>query len=382
MKQSPDSIGWLARFDAVTRLLAVLKDPTSVRGLDAASWDILVRQARHANLLGRLYKLLEKSGELEGVPERPRNHLLSGSRMADRQHLSIKYETSLLRETLNARGIPVILLKGAAYVLASLPSASGRVFADIDILVPHAQLNDAESALMLAGWVSTSQDAYDQRYYRQWMHELPAMEHMFRGTTLDVHHTILPPTSRLKPDPVLLVKDSSEIPDMPGVYTLSPCDMVLHSAAHLFHEGEPDNLLRDLSDLDILLRHFGVKTGFWNELAIRAKRLQLEEPLRLAVRYTRHFLDTPFADDVLKTLRVETNGNLRQRFLDTIYLRVFRPQHQTCYDRFSSLARKLLYVRSHWLRMPPHLLAYHLAHKALFPPKVESVPLTDDVQAL
>jgi hypothetical protein len=29
------------------------------------------------------------------------------------------------------------------------------------------------------------------------------------------------------------------------------------------------------------------------------------------------------------------------------------------------LARALLFLRGHWLRMPAHLLAYHLGHKAL-----------------
>ena len=33
--------------------------------------------------------------------------------------------------------------------------------------------------------------------------------------------------------------------------------MVLHSATHLFHEGELDKALRDLVDIDGLLRHFG-----------------------------------------------------------------------------------------------------------------------------
>jgi hypothetical protein len=89
------------------------------------------------------------------------------------------------------------------------------------------------------------------------MHELPAMRHIFRGTTLDVHHTILPPTARLKPDARLLIEASVEIPGLPGVRTLALEDLILHSASHLFHEGEPDNLLRDLTDLDLLLKHLG-----------------------------------------------------------------------------------------------------------------------------
>lgn len=363
-------------------LVSVLNDPVQVRSLDAKSWDVLIRQARHANLLGRLYQHLNNAGELPGISQRPLNHLISGAAMADRQHLSIKYEVGFLHETFCSHGIPLILLKGAAYVLAGLPAAGGRIFADIDILVPRAQLAEAESALMLTGWVSTALDSYDQRYYRQWMHELPAMQHMFRGTVLDVHHTILPPTSRLKPDPALLIQASIELPEIPGVRILCPPDMVLHSATHLFHEGEPDNLLRDLTDLDALLRHFALEEGFWERLFARAEQLTLGMPLGLALRYANWLLNTPIPPEILQAVQVSQNmsiyRSLSQRFLDAIYLRVLRPQHESAADWFSSAARKLLYVRAHWLRMPPHLLAYHLGHKMLFPAQAVSVPLTDD----
>jgi len=359
-------------------LISVLIDPTYVRSLNARNWDVLVRQARHANLLGRLYQHLKNSGELPGIQVRPLNHLISGAIMADRQHVSIKHEVGILHETFCRHGIPLILLKGAAYVLAELPAANGRVFADIDILVPHARLAEAESELMLTGWVSTALDPYDQRYYRQWMHELPAMQHMFRGTALDVHHTILPPTSRLKPDPAVLIDASIEVPEMPGVRVLCPADMILHSATHLFHEGEPDNLLRDLTDLDALLRHFATEEGFWKCLLLRAEQLHLGGPLELALYYSNRLLDTPVPSEILKEKSVGQNRSLRQFILDAIYLRVLCPQHETTADWLSPTARKLLYIRAHWLRMPPHLLAYHLGHKALFPVKAVSVPLTDE----
>jgi hypothetical protein len=227
---------------------------------------------------------------------------------------------------------------------------------------------------MMTGWQSTALDAYDQRYYRRWMHELPAMQHIFRGTALDVHHTILPPTARLKPDPRLLVEASVEIPGLPGVRTLALPDLILHSATHLFHEGEPDNLLRDLTDLDALLRHLGTTPGNWDALVARAQQLGLEGPLRLALRYTCRVLGTP----VPAALDCLGAGGPGQRLLDAIYSRVLRPQHPSTADALSPLARKSLYIRAHWLRMPPHLLAYHLAHKALFPPEALTKPLSDD----
>ena len=94
--------------------------------------------------------------------------------------------------------------------------------------------------------MTTHHDAYDQRYYRQWMHELPPLRHMTRQTVLDVHHTILPLTAHLKPDPAKLWEAAVGIEGQVNFCVLAPVDMVLHSATHLFHDGELEHGLRDL----------------------------------------------------------------------------------------------------------------------------------------
>jgi hypothetical protein len=107
---------------------------------------------------------------------------------------------------------------------------------------------------MLHGWSSAKTSAYDQRYYRRWMHELPPLKHNSRQTVLDVHHAILPTTARLKPDSRKLLAAATPIAGRPDLAVLSPVDMVLHSAAHLFCNEDVGNSLRDLVDLDCLLR--------------------------------------------------------------------------------------------------------------------------------
>ncbi|MET0519704.1 MAG: nucleotidyltransferase family protein [Burkholderiaceae bacterium] len=355
-------------------LQRVLLEPGEIRGLRPRDWDLLVRQARHANLLGRLHENFARAGLQDAVLAQAGRHLQSAATMAARQHQSVRHEARLLRDLLAGLGLPLILLKGAAYVVAGLPAARGRVFADLDILVPQARLAAVESALLQQGWVGGTMDAYDQRYYRRWMHELPALEHMERGTALDVHHTILPPTSRLHPDPAALIADSVELPGWPGVRTLAPEDMVLHSAAHMFHEGETDNLLRDLSDLDLLLRHFGADPAFWGRLHQRAQRQGLRAPLRLALRYASQLLATPVPAALLAATGADRSRGPSQRLLDFLYRRALRPPHSSAADWASGLSARLLYVRAHWLRMPPHLLAYHLLHKALWPAPPRETP--------
>ena len=92
----------------MNHLLAALRDPHSVRQLSPAQWDLLVRQTRHANLLGRLYERLCSAGLAADIPRRPRKHLQAGAIMATQQQYSIRREARLLRDALAPYEIPPV----------------------------------------------------------------------------------------------------------------------------------------------------------------------------------------------------------------------------------------------------------------------------------
>jgi len=342
-------------------ILQLLLAPERASALRPAEWDLLIRQARRANLIARLATLLEP--QLDALPEGPARHLRAALLIARRQRIATRWEAECIREALAPLGVRPILLKGAAYLLADLPAARGRLFGDVDLLVPRAQIEAVEGALIAAGWAFEEElSAYDQRYYRQWMHEIPPLYHQQRDTALDLHHTILPPTARVKVNTAALFEDARELPGLPGLAVLAPVTMFLHSAAHLFHEGELDNGLRDLFDLDALLRDFGRDPAFWAALVPRARVLGLTRPLFHALRYTTRLLGTPVPADVMREAAADAPG--AQGLLDACYERALMPVHASCDGALTGLARLALYVRSHWLRMPFGLLARHLGRKA------------------
>lgn len=353
----------------VPLIAQVLRAPDRVRAFSLRDWDRCIAQARAAGLLGRLsYRLDGAEGTID-IPAPVRPHLQSARTAADKHGATMRWEAHCIARALAPLGIPVILLKGAAYLMRGLPVAAGRLFTDVDILVPHARLNDVEAALMLNGWSSTHHDAYDQHYYRAWMHEIPPMIHIQRLNALDVHHTIIPPSSHLHPDPALLIEQAEPLPGHAPLHVLSPTDMVLHSATHLFHEGELHHGLRDVSDLDCLLRDFATQPGFWDALIARAHLLGLGRPLFYALRFTYRFFETPVPAAVLQTCERDGPSWLARNIMDALYDRGLQPFHPSCQGILTPGALSALYLRSHWLRMSLRQLIPHLLHKSLARPK-------------
>jgi hypothetical protein len=349
-------------------LVHTLRSPAAIARFSMSEWDLLVRQARAAGLLARLAHRLRQHGLAAAIPAVARWHFDAAETLANKQQTAVHWELKQLRAALAGLGSPLIVLKGAAYVAANLPAAAGRLFNDIDILVPRERLPQTESALMLAGWHASGLSEYDKRYYRRWMHEIPPMQHVQRATVIDVHHAILPDTARYHPDSAKLRSRAVAVEGLPGVYVLAAEDRILHSATHLFHDGELPHGLRDLTDLDLLLRAAAEDRDFWLRLTARANELQLSRSLFYALRYLRHFLDTPVPDCVMATLDGVAPNRATLALMDSIFSRVLAPDHASCADPFTPAARLAAFVRAHWLRMPAYLLIPHLFHKAFISP--------------
>lgn len=356
-------------------IVTALLEPERLQQFSMSEWDLLIRQGRATNLLARLAFELTKAERINSVPQQPRLHLNSALQVAQRQDIAVRWEVECIRQALRNLGDKIVLLKGAAYVLAGLSVAKGRTFSDVDIIVEKSKLSEAEGELMIHGWKGSHHDEYDQRYYRRWMHEIPPMMHVKRGTTIDVHHTILPETARIKVNIHALLDNVIQLNHEQNLYVLQPPDMLLHSATHLFHEGDFEKGLRDLFDLHILLREFSAIHGFWEALVPRAVALGLTRPLYYALRYLTLILNTPIPDHVLESAKIGKPSFFVSKLMDACYLRALRPLHSSISSFDHWLARFVLYVRSHWIRMPMHLLAYHLVRKAFLrkkPDKTEN----------
>lgn len=349
-----------------TLLTSTLRTPANISHFATRDWETLIWQARAAELLGQLRHAFVTAGLNTQVPPQAARHLEIAWKIAELHRQAVRYELLHLRDALVELDIPVVLLKGAAYCAQNTRAASGRVFNDIDILVPKSSLGKTEERLLGAGWIPSHLNTYDQRYYRQWMHEIPPMEHKNRSTVLDVHHTIVPPTSGIIPSPDALFESGVSVPDTKLSFfkVLGPEDMTIHSASHLFF-GEFHKGLRDLYDLHALFSQFSVNGGFWERLVLRAEKLGLAQPVLDALSESRRLFGTFAPEGVFKSLQARCGNKGNNRLRTWLFDQALRPNHPSAHEPLTHFAQWLVFARSHWLRMPLPLLIYHLGHKAL-----------------
>ncbi len=314
-------------------LARALADPQSLV-LDT-DWTGLITTARAEQLLGTL------AYRLDGLPlpEDVAMLLADARAAAENGRRAALWEAEMARRVLAPLGCPVVLLKGTAFVAAGLSAGRGRSIGDLDILVPRDALDAVEAALLAAGWEWVKPDPYDDDYYRRWMHELPPLIHRERDRMIDVHHTILPLTARIRPDAAALLSEAQPLGN--GLAVLSPNDMLVHAAAHLFADGDLAGGLRNLWDIHCLIEEHGI-----DGLAARAKHHGLSREVDRALRLSGRLFGSP--------VPVGAPG-----WADALYLR--RLLARDDWGRpIRPVTRLLFYVRSHWLRMPPAMLARHL----------------------
>ncbi|HSV52525.1 MAG TPA: nucleotidyltransferase family protein [Burkholderiaceae bacterium] len=346
------------------RLRDALIDRECVTRWNPADWGLAIRQARSANLLAALGARFEGASEALRVPESAKEHFSAVRHVIAQRNAAVRWEAGKIRDALARSGLKPIYLKGVAYVVAGLPLAGHRNFSDVDLMVPHNQIAQAELSLTVAGWLPTNRDAYDQRYYRKWMHEIPPLQHIRRGTTLDLHHAISPPTAKYRARTSCLFDAQVAASEVEGVSVLSPADMILHAATHLFAEGEVESGLRNLVDISELLQHFQGQPGFDAQLAARAFEIGLSRPVYYALRYLDRILRQPALETLTSALEPARPGGVALALMDGIYDQVFQGHHPSVWASGADWKRTALYLRGHWLRMPLHLLAPHLAMKS------------------
>ncbi|NOR79719.1 MAG: hypothetical protein GQ529_02630 [Methyloprofundus sp.] len=345
-------------------LLNAFIRPKSLAQLELHEWDLLIRCARSSKLLAALGEKIALNCPGMPLPQKVSEQFQAEQQLVEYRKQLVMWELNRLNKALSELDVDIVVLKGGAYILLGIPMSTGRLLADIDILVNKKDIERVEKHLLAQGWRQQAKlDDYDQHYYRTWMHEIPPLRHRDRFVEVDIHHAILPLTSRLHPDSERLLNDAVNV-ESTVCKVLSPCDMVLHSTVHLFYDAELNGGdCRDLVDLHELLSYYSRQdAGFWDKLKNRADELGLQMPLYYTLYFSSRLLNTKVPEYLL------TNNKGRFAYIGRVLMAylvplALLPEHPDYPERKVAFARWLLYVRAHYLRMPLSLLIPHLFKK-------------------
>jgi hypothetical protein len=350
-----------------THLLGTaLQRPQTLTSLSLAEWDLLVRRARQARLLARIAFMLDAQGSFESIPEAPRAHLRSAVLRSDAQHADLMRELDLIGRALAPTGVRPMLVGGAAYVAAGGLPAMGRDLSAIRLVVPTEELPRIEAALMAQGWTTTHHEPCQRQFHRRWMNGPAPLLHVQRHSVVLLRDCALPGRTGRTLSAAALAASASPLEHDERFATPGATDLALCALVQLYSVSNPDLIWRELSDLDLLLRHSGRGADFWSELPRRARELALARPLRHGLRWSARLLGTPIP---APTVAAAGRGVLRP-VGDAIWARALAAQSNVddAAGRLTGMARRAFLYRALRLRMPLLPLLRHLVPGPRSPP--------------
>ena len=350
---------------ATRLLLDLYRDPSRAPALSGADWAEVLAATRRSRTLGHLGLALELARPVPAIGAPVAAHLESVQVLIRHRRRLLRREMTELGRATAPADTPVVLLKGAAYEALGLPLAQARLPADIDLLVERSRLAAVEHALRSAGWIAAEMNDYDERYYREWSHELPPFTHPARGIECDLHHSITPALRGPGVETQALIDASIEIgwDGHRRFRVLQPVDQLIHCALHTFKDSDLGLRLRESMDFDLLYRHYAaLDPALPRTLARRANELGQVRPLWWAVHFARRWLASPVPAELLAMLPAPAPGTVRA--MDWLCDRAMLPGPRLERTGLDRLAALLLLSRYQYQRLPLAKLVPHVLEKS------------------
>jgi hypothetical protein len=230
--------------------------PDDLGAPSEALWTEIVSQAFEHRIAGLAYRCLTAPGAATPLPPDIARKLREAhSLIAVRNALIFHHATEVVA-ALAAIGIPTLFLKGLHLARTVYAELGLRSMADIDLMVPRPQLEQAERVLLDLGY--GTRPRFDVATQAARLHHLARLDKP-DGITVELHHAIEIPTSPFTIDREALWQNVQPIAlNGATAYGLADEHLLIHLSLHLaYHHGFRRSPLKALIDVTTLLERRG-----------------------------------------------------------------------------------------------------------------------------
>lgn len=221
-------------------------------------WDELIQTAARHFVLSSMHDYIQELSAPHEVPVEITNVLSTVNDLNRERNEKIFANVREIATALNQAGIELVLLKGAAQILAGIyPSLGTRFLSDVDMLVAISNFPCAIETLRALGYFcqdETSIESFIGHSYAPMWRPDSAEVDLHRAVGLGICRSILPASDVLR---------DSTVYELDGVNVRipSPEHLVVHQILHSqIHERYRERIwpnLRAMYDIVLLQRHFG-----------------------------------------------------------------------------------------------------------------------------
>lgn len=266
----------------------------------AADWDVLATLARRQGVAPLLFWRLvrgRQSDSKTALPEAVREALRRDFFVSAARAMAAEHQLSRVLRALAEARVPAVVVKGAA-AGAFYPDPALRAYGDLDLLVPLAQVKQAEAALNGLGYCCSKPAAW----WLEHGHHLPPMICGGNRLAVEIHWRLdseeLP--GRLPVEDLWARVEPWSVKGQPAL-RLEAVDAVLHLCLHAVVHHHAHVNLRALCDVAQVVAEW--KRSEWDALTQRALNYGLARPVYLMLILLDQALGLAAPPDVMEALR-------------------------------------------------------------------------------
>jgi hypothetical protein len=268
-------------------------------GLVAGSldWEQLLHKAWWHNITPLVFHHLMEMEHQGQVPPEVMARLKSAYLRHVVINLHFQSQLRQVQDVLEAQGVPVILLKGAALAGTVYPDIGLRPMGDLDILVPEEQAQIAHHAVQRMGFSPAGATDEDHRH-------LPRLQRAGTAAQVEVHRHIVNRDTSIYFDIQGFWRRAQEVSlARRQVWVLAPEDLLIHLAINFFQDRRLKSMvaLRQLCDIAEALR-FHQDNISWKLFLENVRVYRLEGPVGCVLYLAQCLLDAPVPEEAARQL--------------------------------------------------------------------------------